>query len=116
MIIHACNTKISYKPPSWYEMSKDLLEANYVAYQSDQLSKLLMNVDIFGLGICGDGATIVNVPMMNILACLAGNPSCVLDVVDCTDHVTKENKKDAFFVNKCCVTCKRFIQRRLCLT
>ncbi len=98
MLIHACNTNNSYKPPNQYEMSGDLLEANYVAYQSDQMTKLLMNVDIFGLGIFGDGTTIVKVPMMNILACLAGNSSCVLDVVDCSDHVAKGNKKDAFFI------------------
>ena len=98
MLIHACNTNNSYMLPNWYEMSGDLLEANYVAYQSDQMTKLLMNVDVFGIGIFGDGATIVKVPMMNILACLAGNPSCALDVVDCSDHVAKGNKKDAFFI------------------
>ena len=98
ILIHARSTNNSYKPPSRYEMSGDLLKANYVAYQSDQMTKLLMNVDIFGLGIFGDGATIVKVPMMNILACSAGNPSCVLDVVDCSDHVAKGNKKDAFFI------------------
>ena len=79
-------------------MSRDLLEANYVAYQSDQMNKLLMNVDIFGLGIFGDGATIVKVPMMNVVVCLAGNPSCVLDVVDCSEHVAKGNKKYAIFI------------------
>ena len=84
-----------------------------MAYQCDQLTKLLMNVDVFGIGIFGDGATIVKVPMMNILACLAGNPSCLLDVVDCTDHVAKGNKKDAFlFASKCCMARNRLIQRR----
>jgi len=57
-----------------------------------------MNIDTFGIGILGDGQTIVILPMMNILACLAGNPSCVLDVVDCTDHVSEGHKKDAFFI------------------
>jgi hypothetical protein len=98
MLIHARNTNNSYKPPSRYEMSGDLLNANFVAYQRDQMMKLLMNVNVFGLGIYGDGATIVKVPLMNILACSAGNPSCVLDVVDCTDHVSEGNKKDAFFI------------------
>ncbi len=98
MLVHARNTNNTYKPPSRYEMSGDLLEANFVAYQQDQLNKLLMNVHTFGIGIFGDGATIVKVPMMNILACSAGNPSCVLDVVDCTDHVAEGNKKDAFFI------------------
>ena len=78
-------------------MSRDLLEANYVAYQSDHMTKLWMNVDIFGLEIFGDSTTIVQVPMMNILACFAGNPSCVLDVVDSSDHVAKGNKKNALF-------------------
>jgi len=35
---------------------------------------------------------------MNILACSAGNPSCVLDVIDCTNHVAKGNTKDAFYI------------------
>ena len=68
-------------------MSRDHLDENYVDYKRDQMNKLLLNVEVFGLGIFGDRDTIVKVPMMNILACLAGNPSCVIDVVDCTDHV-----------------------------
>ena len=98
MLIHACNTNNTYKPSSQYEMSGDLLKANFVAYQCDQLNKLLMNIDTFGIGIFGDGATSVKVSMMNILACLAGNPSCILDGVDCTDHVADGTKKDAFFI------------------
>ena len=98
MLIHACSTNNTYKPPIQNDMSVDLLDENYVAYQHDQMNKLLENVEIFGLGIFCDGATIVKVPMMNILACSDGNPSCVLDVVDCTDHVAKGNKKDAFFI------------------
>jgi hypothetical protein len=95
-------------------MRGDHLDTNYVAYQHDQMTKLLMNVDVFGIGIFGDGAPIVKVPIMNIIACLAGNPCCVLDVVDCTDHVAKGNKKDAFFwvVSRCCLACNRLIQRR----
>ena len=41
MLILACNTNITYKPPSRYEMGGDLLDANFVAYQCDQLNKLL---------------------------------------------------------------------------
>jgi hypothetical protein len=85
-------------------MSGDLLD-----YLCDQMTKLMMNVDVFGIGIFGDGATIVKVPMMKILASLAGNPSCVLDVVDCTDHVAEGNKKDAFFICQQMLSCKRHI-------
>jgi hypothetical protein len=58
----------------------------------------MVNVDTFGLKIYGDGAAIVKVPRMNILASSAGNPSCVLDVVNCTNHVAEGNKKDAFYI------------------
>ena len=60
MLIHACNTNNSYKPSNQYEMSGDLLEANYVTYNSDKMTKLLMNVYNFGLGIFGDGATLLS--------------------------------------------------------
>ena len=90
-------------------MSGDLLDANYVAYQRDQMTKLLMNIDVFGIGIFGDRATIVKVPMMNIIVCSAGNPSCVLDVVDCTGHVAEGNKKDAFFICQQMLPCMRQI-------
>ena len=35
--------------PSWYAMSGDLLETNYVTYQFDQLKNLLVNVYTFCL-------------------------------------------------------------------
>ena len=61
MLIHARNANNAYKSPSQYEMSGDLLDANYVAYQHDQMMKLLINVDGFGIGLCGNSATIVKV-------------------------------------------------------
>ena len=62
-------------------MSEDLLQANYTPYQNNQLNKSWINVHTFGLGILGGGVTIAKVPMIDSLASLAGNPSCVLDVV-----------------------------------
>ena len=101
MLIHACNTNSTYKPPNRCEMSGDLLEANYVTYKHGQLNKLSINVDTFGLGIFGDGATIVKVPMMNILVCSAGNISCVLDVVIVLIMLPKGSRRMHFlFANK----------------
>ena len=95
---YARQTNSSYKPPTVHEMGGGLLEANYFAYQLESVNKLLTKVDIFGLGVFGDGATIVKTPMMNVLACSAGNPHCVLQVVDCSSHCAKGEKKDAFYV------------------
>ncbi len=46
----------------------------------------------------GDGATIKTTPLINVLACSPGNPACVLDVVDCTLHMSEGGKKDAKFI------------------
>jgi hypothetical protein len=35
---------------------------------------------------------------MNGLACSTGNPHCVFQVVDCSSHSAKGEKKDAFYV------------------
>lgn len=116
VLIRVHNTNNTYKPPSWYEMSGDLLKANYVVYQCDQLNKLLMNVESFGIGIFVNGRTIVKVSMMNILACLAGNFSCVLDVVNCIIMLWKATRKMPFLIaSRCCLACNRLIQRIFCL-
>ena len=56
VLIHACSTNNMYKPSGRYEMRGDLLDPNYVAYKCDQVTKLLLNVDVSGIGIFGDGA------------------------------------------------------------
>ena len=79
-------------------MSGSLLEANYVAYHTNAMTRLMTNVDVFGMAIYGDGATIVKVPMINILASSAGNPNCIVDVIDCSEHMSEGEKKDAFYI------------------
>jgi hypothetical protein len=60
---------------------------------------LLSEVDIFGLTIYGDGATIKSVPLINILAAGPNNPFALLDIVDCTTHLQSGGKKDATYVS-----------------
>ena len=98
MLVLARNTNNSYKPPRKDEMSGALLDANYTSYQTSSLTKLLMNANVFGLGIYGDGATISKIPMMNILAASANNPNCIIDIVDCSRHMSEGGKKDAYYI------------------
>ncbi len=60
---------------------------------------LLSEVDIFGLTIYGDGATIKSVPLINILAAGSNNPFALLDIVNCTTHLQSEGKKDALYIS-----------------
>ena len=63
----------------------------------------MTNVDVFGMTIYGDGATIVKVPMINILTSFIGNPNCIVDVIDCSEHMSVGEKRMHFtFVNRCC--------------
>ena len=50
--------------------------------------------------IFGNDATIGKTPITNILASLPTKPSCVLDVVDCTNHMMAAGKKDAWYIAK----------------
>jgi hypothetical protein len=78
----------------------NFLDAHFAAYQKNGLESLLADVNTYGIGIFGGGATIVKTPLMNILARSPNNPSCVLDVVDCSRHMMQGGKKDAWFVVK----------------
>jgi hypothetical protein len=62
------------------------------------MTTLLLEVDVFGLTIYGDGATIKSVPLINILAAGPNNPFVLLDIVDCTTHLQNEGKKDALYI------------------
>jgi hypothetical protein len=93
-------TNHKYVPPTRYQVAGRLLDANFAAYQKDSLDSLLADVDTYGVSIFGDGATIVKTPMINILASSPTNPSCVLDVVDCSNHMLTAGKKDAWYIAK----------------
>ena len=59
------------------------------------IQHLLSESKLFGMSIFGDGATITNVPLINILI-LAMSPNnlfALLDIVDCTDQMAKGGKK-----------------------
>ena len=36
--------------------------------------------------------------MMNILAASAGNPNCIIDIIDCSRHMSEGGKKDAYYI------------------
>ena len=97
-------------------MSGALLDDNYTSYQTSSFTNLLMNANVFGLGIYGDRATIGKIPMMNILAASANNPNCVIDIIDCSRHMSEGGKRmHIISVSKCCQGCGCLIQTRFFL-
>ncbi len=61
------------------------------------ISKLLQDVEVFGLGWLGDGATIKRMPLLNILVLCGNVPPTVVSIVDCTSHISDGGKKDATY-------------------
>jgi hypothetical protein len=76
-------------------MSGPLLAMLYNTNKEEILKNLLLESKIFGVTIFGDGATITNVPLINILAASPNNLFALLEIVDCTDQMAKGGKKGA---------------------
>ena len=79
-------------------MSGPLLDMFYDTNKEEMIKNLLLESKIFGVTIFGDGATITNIPLMNILAASPNNPFALLDIVDCTDQMAKGGKKDVQYL------------------
>jgi len=88
-----------YLPPDRRKMSGPLLDVLYDTNKEEMIKNLLLESKIFGVTIFGDGATITNVPLMNILAASPNNPFALLEIVDCADQMAKGGKKDAKYLS-----------------
>ncbi len=57
------------------------------------ISKLLQDAVVFGLGWLGDGAPIKRMPLLNILVLCGNVPLTVVSIVDCTTHLSDGKKR-----------------------
>lgn len=48
----------------------------------------MSSVSTFGMAVFGDAATIACCTQINILGASPTNASCLLDIVDCTNHMS----------------------------
>jgi hypothetical protein len=56
----------------------------------------MQDAPIYRITIYGDGTTINTTAKINMMASSPGNPACVLDVINCTNHLAEggiENSK-----------------------
>jgi hypothetical protein len=64
------------------------------------MKTLLLEARVFGITVFGDGATIMTVPLINVLAACVNNPFALLEIANCTGHLAKGGKKDAKYIAK----------------
>ncbi len=95
-IIHVARTLgLNYKPPCRQDIGGKYLDALYATNWNEQMQTLLSKARIFGITVFGDGPTIKTVPLVTVLAAGVNNPFALLDIADCTNHLSKGGKKDA---------------------
>ena len=84
---------IGYKPPDRRAMLGGLLTNLAAENWQHSVGLLTKEAKDFGISINTDGATIVNVPYVNIIGCGVNNPSYQIDVHECTDRAAAGGMK-----------------------
>ena len=100
VIFHARMTSGDYAAPSRYAIGGPLLDAHFKQVSEKNKQDLLREVEVFGLSVLGDGATIKKRPLFNVLASGFYSPATVLGICDCSSHLAKGGKKDAEYIAK----------------
>lgn len=98
MLKHVQQCGPTYKPPNRNEIGGALLDSTFDTYYEEEFKKLMDEIEIYGVTLYGDGATVHGWPLINILASSPNNSSFVADVIDCTGHQQVGGKKDAKFI------------------
>jgi hypothetical protein len=98
VIAEATNVSTKYLPSNQNQMSGTLLDGLYISNYDEMMRTLLLESRIFGATIYGDGETIRNTPLVNILAASPNNPSALLEIVDCTSQMAIGGKKYATYL------------------
>jgi hypothetical protein len=84
--------------PNQKQIGGDLLDLNYANVYKRNKANLLKFAKVFGLAFLGDGATIHQMALMNILAMSGTCPPMTISIQDCTKHMVEGGKKDALYI------------------
>jgi hypothetical protein len=98
MINYARMVGGGYKPPNRNDVGGKLLDINYSNVIDNNKSLLEREADIFGICWLSDGATIAQMPLINVLGMCADTPPVCVAIEDCSGHVSKGGKKDAVYI------------------
>lgn len=98
MIAKARTVRSGFVPPTRNALSGRLLEMSYKKTLDECMAKLMKDADIYGISLFGDGATVRKMPLFNVLGSGINEPAAVLDIVDCSDHLSAGGKKDSVYI------------------
>jgi hypothetical protein len=90
----------SFIPPSRQMIAGELLDLTYQQRMDLNVAALLRDAEVFGLCLFGDGTTVKRMPLISTLCSGVHERTSVLEIVDCTSHMTAGGKKDARYIAK----------------
>jgi hypothetical protein len=115
MLSLARHSPANYVPPNRRAVGGVLLTANYNHVWDQSVADLKKGAETFGLTFYGDGATIQRNPKMNLLCAGVHNPCAVLDIADCSGHMSRGGKKDAAYIARLFLPIMRKLDPEKCL-
>jgi len=87
-----------YIPPGRNKVAGELLDLNYNLYIKNTCELLVKEADVYGITFFGDAATVKKSPLINILASSVHLPVGCLSIVDCSEHLQSDGRKDATYI------------------
>jgi hypothetical protein len=100
MLYEARFAPAKYNVPNRKLIGGNLLDIAYETNFSQNMLKLNDGIEMYGICLYGDSATIKQKSFLNILAASVREPSIVLEILDATDHRKQGRKKDSTYVTK----------------
>ena len=92
------NVDSKFQFPCRRTLTEQYLPSHAKSRREDSYHKLKANAMDFGVAIFGDGATIKRLPLVNLLASSGTCPSALLEIVDCTKHMSQGGIKSAEYI------------------
>ena len=84
--------------PNGHIVGGELLRLNFKRTESENVTKLNAEAEVFGYTFFGDSVTVKRMPLFNALALSAKMSPVVLEIHDCTEHMAAGGKKDAPYI------------------
>jgi hypothetical protein len=89
-----------YIPPGRNKVAGELLDLNYDLYIKRTCELLQKEADVYGITFFGDATTVKKSPLINILASSVHLSVGCLRIVDCSEHLESDGKKDAAYISE----------------
>ena len=92
------NVGSKYRFPIRQQLQDSYMPAHFKAHKDNLNAVLAADCEIFGLALCGDGATVKRMPLLNIVGMGAHEHAGLLQIVVCTKHMAAGGTKNAEYI------------------